>query len=152
VVVREEAGLHHPDVPQPHAPDLHAEQFKHARGDVDGDHVPGHGRHGERELPGACADVDDDRAACQAQPLEEGDLLDGAGVLLTVVARHVIGVEVLSPSAGNLVKKPPRQRLSGGAAVTPPSCRRCPARRSSTGTTRALNVVASSCFSCGFVR
>jgi hypothetical protein len=66
-----------------------------------------HGGDREGELAGARADVDDHRVSGQPQLLQEGDLLDGAGVLLAVIARHVLSVEVLPSGAGHLIEQPP---------------------------------------------
>ena len=94
--VGQEAGSDNVDVGQPRPIDLGPQRLQHHGRDVDRDHSRTGRRDGERELPGARPDLDDHRLIVQAKPSAELHLGGGSCVLLRVVARDVVGVEVLS--------------------------------------------------------
>jgi hypothetical protein len=62
---------------------------------------------GERELPGAGAEVDDRASGTQdAEALEQDDLLGRPSVLLGVIASRVLLVEMLAAGMDRLLEPP----------------------------------------------
>ena len=82
VFVGQEPGMDDLDVLRAGAIELVGQPLEHQRRHVDCDHAPADRGSGERELPGAGAEVDDGGSGVQdAELLQQGDLLERARVL-----------------------------------------------------------------------
>ena len=80
---------------------------EHGRRDVHGCHVPEPAGGGERELPGARAQVHDSGARAQAVRRESGQVLGRVGIaLLPVVAGHEGRVQMLRSRVRQFVDHP----------------------------------------------
>ena len=95
------------DVRRAGAVELVGQPLEHQRRHVDRDDAPADRGSGERELPGAGAEVDDGGSGVQdAELLQQRDLLGAPRVLLGVVAARVLLVEVLAPGVDRLLQPP----------------------------------------------
>lgn len=112
MVVREEASRYDLHVGGAPRCQLRVQHVPHHRRDIDGDHPRTDLRDRQRELPGARAEVDDTGGTVQAVPLQEEHLVRSPGVLLRVIAPHVVSVEVLPAGAADLVQQPSRTGLA----------------------------------------
>ena len=118
VVVREEPRLDDVDVGDAPIGDLSAERGEHHGRDVDRDNTAARGRDCERELSGARAEIHQGRLGSQPERHELGHLGERTRVFLRVIARHVVGVEVLAARRGELVEQPTSSAVSHAGAAS----------------------------------